>query len=125
MRRPDGVTLIAVWHFVVAGLCILGLCGMAVPIVAVWANPGDTALVATIALMFGVAVIILFGGAFAIVGWGLWQLEEWARAGAIVLAILQLPGLPIGTVVGALTLWYLLGDPDAKAAFQPGQVPAE
>ncbi|RME49445.1 MAG: hypothetical protein D6791_00715 [Chloroflexi bacterium] len=127
MRRPDGVTLIAVWHFVVAGLCILGLCGMAVPLVAVWTGAGDAqgALVATIALLFGVAVILLFGGAFAIVGWGLWQLKEWARVGAIVLAILQLPGLPIGTVVGALTLWYLLSDPDAKAAFQPGQVPAE
>jgi hypothetical protein len=120
MRRPDGVTLVAIWHFIMAALSAIGLCGMAIPIVAVWAdsstNPGD-AMVATIALMLGVVAILVFAVAFVAVGWGLWQLASWARVGAIVLAILQLFGFPIGTVAGGLTLWYLLADPDAKAAF--------
>ena len=37
---------------------------------------------------------------------------------AIVLAVLQLLGFPIGTIIGIITLWYLLADDDAKAAFQ-------
>lgn len=120
MRRPDGVTFIALWHFVVAGLFLLGLCALTIPIIAVWSDTGDAggAVIATIALAFAAVVILVFGGAFAVVGWGLWGLKEWARAAAIVLAVLQLPGIPIGTIVGALTLWYLLADPDAKAAFQ-------
>jgi hypothetical protein len=121
MRRPDGVTLIALWHFIVAGLCVLGLCGMAIPITAVWASPGgdpEGAVIATVALLFAVFAIILAGGVFAVVGWGLWRLAAWSRVAAIVLAIFQLPGVPIGTIVGALTLWYLIADPDARAAFQ-------
>ncbi|MFQ5594887.1 MAG: hypothetical protein ACE5HA_12150 [Anaerolineae bacterium] len=125
MRRPDGVAIIAVWHFIVAGLFLLGLCAMSIPIIAVWSDTGDAggAVIATIALVFGAFVIFLFGGAFAIVGWGLWKLKQWARAAAIVLAVLQLIGIPIGTIVGALTLWYLLADPDAKAAFQAQHTP--
>jgi uncharacterized membrane protein (DUF2068 family) len=120
MRRPDGITLIAVWHFIVALFSLIGLCAMSIPIVAVLAdagNAGDT-MIALVALLFAVIVIIVLGVAFGVVGWGLWQLKDWARIGAIVLAVLQLPGFPLGTIVGGLTLWYLLSDPDAKAAFQ-------
>jgi len=125
MRRPDGVALIAVWHFIVAGLFLLGLCALTIPIIAVWSDAGDAggAIIATIALAFAAVVILVFGGAFAVVGWGLWELKQWARAAAIVMAVLQLPGIPIGTIVGALTLWYLLADPDAKAAFQAQYTP--
>ena len=62
--------------------------------------------------------IVVFRGAFAIVGLGLWSLKEWRRAAAIVLAILQLLLFPCGTTTGALTLLYLLSNPDAKATFQ-------
>lgn len=119
MRRPDGVTLIAIWHFIVAGLFLLGLCAMTIPIFAVWAEAGRTedTIIATVALLFGAFVILILGAVFAVVGWGLWGLKSWGRAAAIVLAILQLPGLPVGTIIGGLTLWYLLSDPDAKAAF--------
>lgn len=118
-QRPDGVTLIAIWHFIAALFGLLGLCGLSIGLIAVWTSPGpqqDT-LIATVALMFAALAIILIFGAFAVVGWGLWNLKSWARMAAIVLGVVQLPGFPIGTIIGALTLWYLLSDPDAKAAF--------
>lgn len=119
MKRPDGVTLIAIWHFCVAVFMLLGLCAVSVGLVAIWTSPGpqQDAIVGSLAIMFAMFVIIVVGAIFAAVGWGLWQLADWARIGALVLAILQLPGFPVGTVIGALTLWYLLSDPDAKVAF--------
>lgn len=119
MRRPDGVTLLAIWHFIVAVLFLLGVCAVSIGLVAVWTSPGpqNDAVVATLGILFAMFAIIVVGGAFAVVGWGLWQLSSWARAAAIVLAILQLPGFPIGTAIGVITLWYLFSDPDAKAAF--------
>jgi hypothetical protein len=42
--------------------------------------------------------------------------REWARVGAIVLAIIGLIGFPIWTVIGILILVYLLGD-DGRAQF--------
>lgn len=120
MRRPDGVSLLAIWHFILAAMFALGLCAMTIPIVAVWADgntsPND-AFIATIFLMIGFVAILVFAVAFLAVGWGLWELKSWARMAAIVLAILALFGFPIGTVTGGLTLWYLLADPDGKAAF--------
>jgi hypothetical protein len=51
-----------------------------------------------------------------IVGYGLWILKPWARIGAIALAVVGLIFFPVGTIAGALTLWYLL-KPEAATAF--------
>lgn len=123
MRRPTGINLIAIWHFIVSVLLLLSTCAVLILAVAVLTTPQDNAM-AIIAALFGALVMVASLVAFAIVGWGLWKLKPWARAGAIVLAILQLPALPIGTVIGALTLWYLLSDPDAKEALQKQEAPA-
>jgi hypothetical protein len=45
---------------------------------------------------------------------GVWSL--WARVPGIILAILYLPGIPIGTIVGAYGLYALVGK-DAKELF--------
>ena len=120
--RPDGVMLVAIWHFIVAGLCLLGLCGMSFPFLGLWlGRAGGVApgvFIGTLALMFGVVWLVAFGVAFAVTGWGLWKLRPWARMAAVVLAVLQLVLFPIGTIIGALTLWYLLSDEDAKMAFE-------
>lgn len=119
MRRPDGVTLLAIWHFITALFFLLGMCVISIGLIAVMASPGpqEDAVVAAIAILFVMFVVLVCGGAFALVGWGLWALKSWSRIAAIVLAILQLPGFPVGTIIGGLTLWYLLSDPDAKRAF--------
>ena len=80
--------------------------------------------------------ILVFGGVYVLVGWGLWVTKEWARIVAIVLsaiaAVFQLPGLlsallhfRIGTFIWiafwtaiyAAIIWYLL-KPEVKATFQ-------
>jgi hypothetical protein len=71
---------------------------------------------------------LLIGALFAggggllsvVVGFGLLKLQNWARWAAIVLAILGLPGFPVGTVIGILILIYLLGD-EARIAFEGGE----
>ncbi len=118
--RPDGVTLVAIWHFIAAMFCVLGLCGMAFPFMGLWIGArGDAegAIFGTLALLFGALWLIVFGVAFALTGWGLWQMRGWARVAAVVLAVLELLLFPIGTIIGGLTLWYLLADEDAKTAF--------
>ena len=117
MKRPDGVTMLAVYHWFLAALSLLGifgtLCGMFFVVLG-----NDQGIFAalfwmTVGLLTAAAGLVVNG----LVGWGLWGLKSWARIGAIVLAVLHLPWFPIGTPIGALILWYLLANPDAKAAF--------
>jgi hypothetical protein len=62
--------------------------------------------------------LFLVGVANVVIGWGLWKQHEWGRIGALVLAVLRLLSFPIGTAIGALTLWYLLRE-DVRKEFQP------
>ena len=55
-------------------------------------------------------------------GWGLLKRKSWARILAIILGILNLPSLPIGTIVGVYTLWVLLQS-ESSALFN-GDKPA-
>lgn len=120
-RRPDTVTIIAIYHFVIGALALLG--SLAILFFAILPvgmgrgnDPGGTA-VALAALSLGLLVTLAFGIAALIVGWGLLRLRNWARWGAIVLAILQLPAFPIGTIIGGLIIWYLLSD-EGRDAFE-------
>lgn len=117
MKRPDGVTIIAVYHWLLAVLSVFGICGVIFGMFAAIAS-GERGVIGallglTMALFFVVASVVIN----VLVGWGLWRLKPWARIAAIVLAIFHLPAFPIGTLIGVLILWYLLADPDAKAAF--------
>jgi hypothetical protein len=60
-----------------------------------------------VALLVGV-VFLAVAIANIVVGWGLWQRREWARVGALALAILRLLNIPLGTIAGGLIIWYLL-----------------
>lgn len=112
-RRPDAVTIIAIYHFVAGGLALLGaLAILFFAILPVAVSRGDPAgiAVSVAALGLGFLFMLIFGIAAIIVGLGLLRLRSWARWGAIVLAILQLPLFPIGTIIGAAIIWYLLTD---------------
>ena len=69
----------------------------------------------------GLAIGVLFGvggGMLSLVtGWGLWRLKGWARWVAIGLAAISLLAIPIGTVIGALIIWYLFKG-EVKQAFE-------
>lgn len=126
MRRPDGITLISIYHFVEAGLFLLGICALAViPFIVGtsirYADPPDPGAEVAIPIVTTVIVVVIFAlllllAANVAVGWGLWNMHAWARLGAIVLSGLRLFNVPIGTVIGGLTIWYLL-QPEAMEAF--------
>jgi hypothetical protein len=58
------------------------------------------------AIIFGVIAVMSLPSLAA--GWGLLQMQEWARILAIILSALSLLGFPIGTIIGAYGLWVLL-----------------
>jgi hypothetical protein len=97
---------------------VLGLGGLAIGILGVWTD-GDIhgILFGTIGMLLGVFAVAAAGFAFAITGWGLWQLKPWAPGVAKVLAILQLIVIPFGTIAGILILVYLSRNQEAKSAF--------
>jgi hypothetical protein len=121
--RPDGITLLAIWDFLVAAMTTLGLCAMCVALMAVMVaadDTGDGRLAGLLVLGTLITVLLMLGLAHAVTAWGLLQLKGWARSAAMTLAVLQLFGAPIGTIVGALSLVYLTGNAEARAAFTPG-----
>ena len=114
MRRPDGITLISIYYWFVTAVAALLICPA-----FFWVFADGHGIMG---LFFGLVVwpffMIAAAVASAAVGWGLWNLKSWAGMAAIVLAILQLFFFPIGTVIGALIIWYLWQDPDALSAFR-------
>lgn len=118
MRRPEGVTIIALWYFVLTLFCLFGLGGVSIGIIGVWSeNNAQGILMGTMSLMLAVLAIVVTGTAFALTGWGLWNMKSWSRGSAIILAALQLIVVPIGTISGTLILVYLNRNKAAKAAF--------
>ncbi|RIK43388.1 MAG: hypothetical protein DCC55_05890 [Chloroflexi bacterium] len=119
-RRSDGVTLVAVYHFVVAALFLVGTLIMSIPtlilgIVTLAEEPD--AVIGFVAMGFIAAVLLALSLVNLAVGYGLWRVQTWGRTGAIVLAIIGLLFFPIGTITGAVILWYLL-KPEVAAHFE-------
>lgn len=117
MKRPDGVTILAVYHWFLAAMSILGICGAVFGLFATIASGERGVFAALFWMSVGLFTAVASAVINGFVGWGLWGLKPWARIAAIVLAVFHLLGFPIFTLIGALILWYLLADPDARAAF--------
>lgn len=119
-KRSDGVTLVAAYHFVVAAIFLVGAVLMALPtlilgIVTLAEEP--TVFIGFVAVGFVATVLLVLCLFNLAVGYGLWQVQAWGRTGAIVLAVVSLIAFPIGTVIGGITLWYLL-KPEVAARFE-------
>lgn len=116
--RPDLVTIIAAYRFVVAALMLLIVALLGIGLLAVVLNTaGDELVIASIAIGVAILVVLAILVANVAAGWGLLALKDWARWLVIVMAVLSLANVPIGTVTGALQLWYLF-TPEAKEAFE-------
>jgi hypothetical protein len=75
-------------------------------------GPGVGLLVAVLVAAFSLPAIAT--------GYGLLHHRPWARIAGIVLAILSLPGLPLGTLLGAYGLWVLFNEQtSARFTAQP------
>ena len=122
--RPDGVVLISIWFILNAVLALIGIAAMAIfalPSV-ITDTVGSDRYFAIAGVSFGLFVVLVFGALDVAAAVGLLRLRDWARWLAIVLAAMGLLLFPIGTIVGALIIWYLLND-EAKQAF--GVIPPE
>lgn len=62
------------------------------------------------------AILLLLSLPSVIAGVGLLQRREWARVLTIVLSFFHLAHVPIGTIVGAYSLWALF-QPEAQTYF--------
>lgn len=119
-KRTDGITLISIYHFALAGFFMLGSLALAIPTVImgiVVVAEDSAALIPMAALGFVGVVVLLLCLLHLVVGYGLWKVRAWARTAAQALAIVSLFGFPIFTIIGGLTLWYLV-KPEVVARFE-------
>ena len=82
-----------------AGSVLWLLFGLYFLLVAVRGNDFTPWPLAVVALVFGIASVV--------VAWGLRRLHRWAASAAAVLSALSLPVVPFGTVIGAYVLVVL------------------
>ncbi len=90
MERPASVTVIAVLFFLVAGyLIVVGIIE--------FAAPGTLAMTGTPGITYGrelegAQTALSVGAGWALVAWGLYRLQNWARWCAIVLMVIGVAG---------------------------------
>ncbi len=83
-------------------------------------DPEAVRVLGVVGLSVGLFLVLL-GLPGLVAGYGLLQRKPWARMLAIVLGVLNLANVPVGTIVGAYTLWILL-DEDAVHHFAGRQM---
>ncbi len=120
MKRPEGVTAKAGWDFVEAFFALTMACMLiAIPFSGLYDDIGDPIgeFWVSFTVTCGVVYVLIMALALLFAGWGLLRLKGWARWLAFILAIFSLFAFPIGTVIGAFIIWYLLKE-DVREAFE-------
>jgi Na+/proline symporter len=115
--------LIVAWLNIVsdATVLMLGLCGFAffAGIGSIAALDGDPTALGILGLIGVIAV--MFFGALALpgllAGYGLLKRRKWGQILGMVVGLLNLPWFPLGTAIGAYTLFVLLQN-SANAYFE-------
>lgn len=116
MTDSNKVNFVAAYYFFIGGIfALLAIAALVVPLAAV--ALGESAFLARLpgwflgsSLLIGAAALGGIALIFLLLGWGLWQLKPWSRTGAMILAVFQVPFIPIGTVAGGVILYVLLQD---------------
>jgi hypothetical protein len=107
------------WLYIVLGI-LGGLVGALVLMILLGAGllsyDRDAMFVLAIIGTIVAGFTLLLSAPGVVVGLGLLKFKSWARVLALVLGFLNLPGFPLGTVLGIYTFVSLL-NPDAEAAF--------
>ena len=115
-KRPDGITVLSVYHFLVAALSAMGICVGFVFLLALAFSNQYVSPVVPILLGFGIVLSFILVLANAAAGWALLKMLEWGRWLSVALGVLSLLLFPVGTIIGAVVIWYLL-QPEVKDAF--------
>jgi hypothetical protein len=125
MKKPDLLVLIAIWEFIAAFGALIGVAA-----IAAFAFPGALDRVNTFEFsrqahwgaVFGLSIaifVLLCYIAISVAGGiGLLAGKEWGRVVSLVHSALSLFWIPFGTVIGALSIVYLVKQ-DVKDYFQP------
>ena len=127
MKRPEGVSLVALYFFAMSIPSLIAACCLLVGAITTGVNVQDFQFGEVAGLSAMVIILILaFGLGFVlfITGLGLWGMRMWARWLAVAISILSLFAFPIGTVIGAVTIWYLFQE-STKDAFEAAGTPEE
>ena len=85
----------------------------------------DAAGAAPVMLVVGTAVSLflgLLGLPGLIVGWGLLTRRPWARIVNIALSAFEMFNIPVGTAIGAYSIWAML-QPETIELFEHGSLP--
>ncbi len=113
MDRMDTHVKVVSWLYIVLGalglvtaLCIFGLFFG----IGLITDDRVAFSVLTITALFVAGLLLTTSLPGMIAGFGLLRYRQWARILALVLAVLNLPMLPIGTLLGVYSIWVLLDD---------------
>lgn len=114
-------------HITIVGYLyiIFGVLGLGAGIIVALIIAGSGLLSGDLAAMGITAVIGIFVGLLLLVlslpgiigGYGVLKRRNWARILLIILGVLNLVNIPIGTILGAYTLWALTSS-DSKYIFR-------
>jgi hypothetical protein len=132
VQRPPGVVVVAVLYWLSAFVLIVLGCIMAIGFTAFGGMAtGMVSMFAGFGVIGGI-LLLGFGTVMALIGYSLFQLQEWARITTIVLVALSFAGAvfgllhPIGVgvlaslvrmAIDAVIIWYLV-QPQVSAAFR-------
>ena len=110
MKRPDLLLLIIIWEFITAFIALIGvsaIAAIALPhiISETW---GPALLGAVFGLSIAALILLCYTGIGIASGVGLLKGREWGRILGIAHAALSLFYIPIGTVLGILSIIYLM-----------------
>jgi hypothetical protein len=100
VRRPALITLLAVFQFL--GAVLMLPLGAVTLVQAAGADDPD----AIVAIIAG-GVMLVIGAVNLACGIGLWTLKPYGRVLQIALACIGLLGIPLGTIISALILYYM------------------
>ena len=101
------------WLYIVLGLLGVLAAGFIFFVVAGagWISGDEVAIrITTLVAVAIAAVSVLISAPGIVAGIGLLNFQPWARILALVLGILNLPGFPLGTILGIYSLVILLDD---------------
>ncbi len=73
---------------------------------------GDAQLAGILGLLAAFVMVLfsLLSVPALVGGWGLLKRKPWARLMVLIVSFLSLPGFPVGTLIGAYSIWVLMSD---------------
>jgi hypothetical protein len=119
MTKHDHVKVLGYLH-IARGVIVLliGIAGFVV-LTGIGAISGDSTALGVLGLIgtIGLALMGLLAVPSVIAGIGLLMRKEWGRILALVVGILSLIDIPLGTALGAYTIWVLM-DAGGRQVFE-------